>query len=210
MLAVIDVIRHAQPRQWAEDIVTLHALIQEIFPPHATKPSINAPGNAWCAGGNAWDTAWQPMLEWSTYFLGNITSKAAAGTHPLAAFTFHGYQHYGRPTVDAIAAMNETHIDASKAFFEAMALMHNTSTERAGGLWITETAWTAGSPVGASGGGARAAIDGMCRAADIAWNLDALGAAAEAGIDVFCRETLAGDYLETLGLWQPAAIHATP
>jgi hypothetical protein len=43
----------------------------------------------------------------------------------------------------------------------------------------------------------------MCRTADIAWNLDALGAAAEAGVDVFCRETLAGDWLETIGLWQP-------
>jgi hypothetical protein len=31
-------------------------------------------------------------------------------------------------------------------------------------------------------GGARAAADGMCRTAHIAWNLDALGAAAAAGV----------------------------
>jgi hypothetical protein len=33
--------------------------------------------------------------------------------------------------------------------------------------------------------------------------LGALGAAAEVGVDVFCRESLAGDWLEVIGLWQP-------
>ena len=93
-------------------------------------------------------------------------------------------------------------IDASRHSFAAAAAIHasaNTSSE----LWITETAFGVYSPNNAAGGGAKAAIDGMCRAADIAWNLDALGVAAEVGVDVFCRETLAGDWLEVIGLWQP-------
>jgi hypothetical protein len=32
--------------------------------------------------------------------------------------------------------------------------------------------------------------------------IDALGAAARVGVDVFCRETLVGEWLETIGLWQ--------
>jgi hypothetical protein len=46
----------------------------------------------------------------------------------------------------------------------------------------------------------------ICFAASLqAWNLDALGAAAEVGVDVFCRETLAGDWLEVIALWQKDA-----
>ena len=93
-------------------------------------------------------------------------------------------------------------IDRSRTAFAAAAAIHSAANTH-GQLWITETAWSASSPAGAPGGGAKASIDGMCRAADIAWNLDALGAAAEVGVDVLCRETLAGDWLEVIGLWQP-------
>ena len=46
-------------------------------------------------------------------------------------------------------------------------------------LWISETAWSATPPQGAASGGAEAAVNGMSRASDMAWNLGALGAAAE-------------------------------
>jgi len=48
----------------------------------------------------------------------------------------------------------------------------------------------------------------MLRASDMPWYLAALGGAAEVGVDVFCKETLAGDWLETIGLWQPAGTPA--
>ena len=88
---------------------------------------------------------------------------------------------------------------AAAIFHNATSAAHDTTTK----LWITETAASIQVPIGVKGGGAKAAIDGMCRAADIAWNLDALGSAAEVGVDVFCRETLAGEWLEVIGLWQP-------
>jgi hypothetical protein len=37
---------------------------------------------------------------------------------------------------------------------------------------------------------------------DMTWYADALGAASQSGVSVFCRETLAGDWLETIGVWQ--------
>ena len=37
---------------------------------------------------------------------------------------------------------------------------------------------------------------------DMTWYADALGAASQSGVGVFCRETLAGDWLETIGVWQ--------
>ncbi len=122
----------------------------------------------------------------------------------LGAFSFHTYDHNCPmcAEVSAVADMRNGGIDASYRAFATAAAIHastNTSSE----LWITETAFSVDSPIGAGGGGAKASIDGMCRAADIAWNLDALGAAAELGVDVFCRETLCGDWLEVIGLWQP-------
>jgi hypothetical protein len=76
----------------------------------------------------------------------------------------------GRPGVPGI--------DQSRMAFQQAAVVHAASKTNSA-LWITETAFSVDSPVGAPGGGAKATIDGMCRAADIAWNLDALGAAAE-------------------------------
>lgn len=104
--------------------------------------------------------------------------------------------------VSAVADMRNGGVDASYNAFATAAAIH-ASTNSSSELWITETAFSVNSPIGSHGGGAKASIDGMCRAADIAWNLDALGAAAEVGVDVFCRETLAGDWLEVVGLWQP-------
>ena len=104
--------------------------------------------------------------------------------------------------VSAVADMRNGGVDASYNAFATAAAIH-ASTNSSSELWITETAFSVDSPIGSHGGGAKASIDGMCRAADIAWNLDALGAAAEVGVDVFCRETLAGDWLEVVGLWQP-------
>ena len=121
--------------------------------------------------------------------MNNIT--ALGGKNALGAFSFHGYQHPDS-TVAAVADMvGRGGIDASREYFETVNANHKSANTESQ-LWITETAWSASAPAGAPKGGARAAIDGMCRAADIAWNLDALGAAAEAGVDVFCRETLAG------------------
>jgi hypothetical protein len=42
----------------------------------------------------------------------------------------------------------------------------------------------------------------MLRAADSTWYIDALGSAALARVKVFCKETLLGDWLETIGVWQ--------
>lgn len=92
-------------------------------------------------------------------------------------------------------------VDASATFFGQVADFH-AATKSDSVLWITETAFSAAAPADASRGGQAADAAGMLRAADVQWNLDALGAAAEKGVDVFCRETLAGDWLETVGLWQ--------
>ena len=125
------------------------------------------------------------LAEWSTQYLNNVTAKKPEA---LGAFTFHGYDH-GSPTVAAVAAMAGAEVDASRIFFASVVAMH-AATKSTSKLWITETAWTAGAPQGAPGGGAKAAIDGMCRASDMAWNLGALGSAAEVGVDVFCRGRL--------------------
>jgi hypothetical protein len=116
------------PEQWAEDFVALHAMIQEIFTDPTTRPSTYGPCNA---GVNH---------DWSLAFLSNITSHASPGTHPLGAFTYHGYQHHGS-SVDSIAMMSGG-IDASKVFFETVEAMHHSSTASSTGLWITETAWS--------------------------------------------------------------------
>lgn len=34
------------------------------------------------------------------------------------------------------------------------------------------------------------------------WYIDTLGSAAKSGVDVLCKETLLGDWLETIGVWQ--------
>jgi hypothetical protein len=175
--------------QWAGDLMAVFGLIQEIFggtPGVGTTPGTYGPCN--CDGASKWETE----------FMNHMTSR---NTHGLGAFSFHGYNHAGS-TVAGVANMGAAGIDSSRTFFDQFAKLHaaaNTTSQ----LWITETAWSAAAPGDAPHGGAAAEIDGMCRAADIAWNLDALGAAAEVGVDVFCRETLAGDWLEVIGLWQP-------
>ena len=175
--------------QWAGDLMTVHGLIEEIFggtPGVGGTPGTYGPCN--CDGASKWEAE----------FMQHMTSLNKNG---LGAFSFHGYNH-GGATVDGVANMGAAGIDKSRHFFEGFASLHsaaNTTSQ----LWITETAWSASAPAGAPGGGAKASVDGMCRAADVAWNLDALGAAAEVGVDVFCRETLAGDWLEVIGLWQP-------
>jgi hypothetical protein len=108
---------------------------------------------------------------WEAEFMARMNALSANG---LGAFSFHGYQHRGS-SVAGVANMGAAGIDSSRNFFESFARLHsaaNTSSQ----LWITETAWSASAPPNAQHGGAVADIDGMCRAADIAWNLDALGA----------------------------------
>ena len=151
--------------QWAGDLVTVWDLIKEIFggtPGEGGVPNTYGPCNA---GLNA---------VWSTEFMKTVTglNKAALG-----AFSFHGYQH-GGSAVAEVAEMAGG-IDASRTFFESVVQMHGKA-ETSSALWITETAWSASAPAGAPGGGAKAAVDGMCRAADIAWNMDALGAVSAA------------------------------
>ena len=175
--------------QWAGDSVNMYSLIEEVFggtPGTGQIPNTYGPCNA---GLNA---------VWNTDYLNNITAM-----HPkaLGAWSFHGYNHGGE-TVEVVANMGAAGIDNSRSFFAAATAVHKAA-QTSSQIWITETAWSAGAPADAPRGGAIAAIDGMCRAADIAWNLDALGSAAEVGVDVFCRETLAGDWLEVIGLWQP-------
>ena len=175
--------------QWAGDVMTVYKLIEEIFggtPGTGTTPGTYGPCN--CDGASKWETE----------FMQHMTSLKKNG---LGAFSFHGYNH-GGATVHGVANMGAAGIDSSRHFFEGFAKLHSAAGTTSQ-LWVTETAWSASAPAGAPGGGAKASIDGMCRAADIAWNLDALGAAAEVGVDVFCRETLAGDWLEVIGLWQP-------
>lgn len=176
--------------QWAHDTVTVWNMIKEIFggtPGDGDIPYTYGPCNA---GLNA---------AWNTDYMEHITKLEPKA---LGALSFHGYNH-GTATWEAVASMSENNgLDSSRTFFQSVVNMHSAADTNSK-LWITETAWSARSPANAPAGGALAAVDGMCRAADIAWNLDALGAAAEVGIDVFCRETLAGDWLEVIGLWQP-------
>ena len=177
--------------QWAQDSVTMYELVREIFTPASSHPD-QAPGTYGpCNSGL--------VAEWSTNYLDNVT---ALNPQALDASTFHGYQH-APADVESVASMDSTEVDASRAYFASVAAMHaqaNTTSK----VWITETAWSATPPQGAvNGSGATAAVNGMSRASDLAWNLGALGAAAEVGVGVFCRETLAGDWLEVIGLWQP-------
>ena len=176
------------PQQWAEDMIEMSTMIKEVFGATSSIKTYG-PCNAGLLG------------TWSNEFLGNISTR---GPSALGAFSFHGYQHSG-PISSNIAQFPG--IDASREFFESVYVQdwHNGSAapNKDAELWITETAWTAQAPSNSAAGGPQAVLNGMECAADMAWNLDALGAAAEVGVDVFCRETLAGDWLEVLGLWQP-------
>ena len=206
---------------WAADEVTMYNLIQETFGKHGKlahpeakklKGLFSGSGSNDAESGDASSgdggdalasvpSTYGPCngvgATWSTTYLNNIT---ALSKNALGAFSFHTYDH-GGAEVSEVADMVGG-IGRSRAAFASAAAIHSAANTNSK-LWITETAWSASAPAGSSGGGAKASIDGMCRAADIAWNLDALGAAAEVGVDVFCRETLAGDWLETIGLWQP-------
>ena len=176
------------PQQWAEDMIEMSTMLKEVFGA-ASSIATYGPCNAGLLG------------TWSSEFLGNISER---GPSALGAFSFHGYQH-SRPTSANIAQFPG--IDASRDFFESVYQQDwkkgSAAPNKDAELWITETAWTAQAPANAAAGGPQATLNGMETAADMAWNLDALGAAAEVGVDVFCRETLAGDWLEVLGLWQP-------
>ena len=189
------------PEAWAQNVVTLHTMIRDVFGKRGRKPQISSEAAGLLraaserAAAAAVPSTYGPcngpraIGAFSSEFMNNITALGGKGA--LSAFSFHGYQHPDS-TVAAVADMvGRGGIDASKDYFEAVNTNHKSANTQSQ-LWITETAWSASAPAGAPEGGARAAIDGMCRAADIAWNLDALGAAAEAGVDVFCRETLAG------------------
>ena len=116
--------------------------------------------------------------------MNNITAVNKDG---LGAFSFHTYNHGGAEVANVANMVGG--IDKSRTAFASAAEIHaaaNTNSK----LWITETAWSAGSPAGSPAGGAKASIDGMCRASDIAWNLDALGAAAEVGVDVSSQQSV--------------------
>ena len=223
---------YVSPEQWAADNVIMSNLVQETFGkakvahPEAVRlkkifseaaaagGTADAAGAAGDAGAGVIPSTYGPCNcmgdpTWSIEYLGNLTdmsSKTTDGKNPIAAFSFHAYDH-GGSTVASVAAM-DIGIDterrlrlepAAAVFHNATSTAHGTTTQ----LWITEIAASIDIPKDSVGGGAKAAVDGMCRAADIAWNLDSLGAAAEVGVDVFCRETLAGDWLEVIGLWQP-------
>ena len=180
--------------QWARDSVTMYELVREIFTPAARDPGQVPQTYGPCNSGS-----WIYTAKWSTNYLNNITNM---NPHALNAFTFHGYQH-SNSSVESVASMAGPEVDASRAYFASVAAMHAQANTTAK-LWITETAWSGTPPQGTiNGSGATATINGMSRASDMAWNLGALGAAAEVGVDVFCRETLAGDWLEAIGLWQP-------
>jgi hypothetical protein len=105
-----------------------------------------------------------------TFFAWNDNKNNVTVLHPQAldAFTFHGYQH-GLSSVESVASMNGSEVDASRGYFASVAAMHaqaNTTSK----LWITETSWSATPPHGAiNGSGATAAINGMSRASDMAW-----------------------------------------
>ena len=214
---------YISPAQWAADNVIMHNLVQETFGnakvphPQAARlkeifSEVAVPGGSTdesdaAGGGGVIPSTYGPCngmgSPWSADYLSNLTamsSKTVDGKNPITAFSFHTYNH-GGSAVDNVAAMIGG-IDRSRDAFSNAAGIHSAADTNTK-LWITETAWSAGAPAGSPAGGAKAAIDGMCRAADIAWNLNALGAAAEVGVDVFCRETLAGDWLEVIGLWQP-------
>ena len=174
--------------QWAGDLHTVYSLIKEIFggtPGSGRTPGTYGPCN--CDGASVWEAD----------FLKHSTSLQKDG---LGAFTFHSYAHHGA-TVEGVANMTGG-IDASRNVFAKFKALHSAA-DTTSALWITETAWSATATANAAAGGAAAAVNGMERACDMAWNLDALGAAAEEGVDVFCRETLAGDWLEVIGSWQP-------
>eukprot|EP00039_Didymoeca_costata_P009823 m.131086 g.131086 ORF g.131086 m.131086 type:complete len:643 (-) comp14613_c0_seq6:48-1976(-) len=174
------------PQQWAHDVATLHGVVKSVFAEHGSIPSLYAPCNANGAS-----------IEWGGQFLDEFNNMSEG---ILGAFTFHGYQHSGCNSED-IGNMKGG-IDASGGFYGQVAAVHQQHGPRQSELWITETAWSASAPPGAPSGGDKADVDGMLRAGDVAWYLDALGSAALVGVDVFCKETLAGDWLETIGLWQ--------
>lgn len=105
-------------------------------------------------------------------WLSLLVFRVALRRNPLAlgAFSFHTYDH-NCPTcasVSAVAKMQNGGIDASRHAFAAAAAIH-ASANTSSALWITETAFSVDSPIGAGGGGAKATVNGMCRAADIAW-----------------------------------------
>ena len=225
---------YVSPEQWATDNLIMRNLVHETFGkakvahPQAARlkgifsglSDASGQGATGAAGATVGSAGIIPStygpcncmgsVPWSLEYLGNLTamsSKTADGKNPIAAFSFHAYDH-GGSTVAEVATISRAHgfhvdIDTERDMrFEPAAATWraaNTTTK----LWITETAASVVLPDGHAQGGAKAAIDGMCRAADIAWYLDALGAAAEVGVDVFSRESLAGDWLEVLGLWQP-------
>ena len=88
----------------------------------------------------------------------------------LGAFSFHTYDHNCPmcASVSAVAQMQNGGIDASRHAFAAAAAIH-ASANTSSAPWITETAFSVDDPIGAGGGGAKATVNGMCRAADIAW-----------------------------------------
>lgn len=94
---------------------------------------------------------------------------------------------------------------ATQRYYNGMAATLNAHPPGRALSWITESAYSCGGPANASKGGAAAAVDGMLRAVDMPWYLDALGAAAASGVHVFCKETLVGDWLETIRSWQGAS-----
>ena len=190
------------PEQWADDSITMYNLVQEIFGANAVAaPQTNGAGTR--TNASRVPSTYGPgcdglHAEWSAQYLNNITAKKPEA---LGAFSVHAYQH-NASTVADVAGMSGSEVDASRVFFASVVAMHAAADSRSK-LWITESAWGPFAPDNAGHGGATAALDGMCRASDMAWYLGALGSAAEAGIEMFCRESLAGDWLEVLGLWQP-------
>jgi hypothetical protein len=209
---------YISPEIWAADMVTMYNLIRETFGkaaaaggkvPHPQASHLKELFGSHEAAAALPDTSSSVPFTygpcnavgsgWSTTYMNNITALNKDG---LGAFSFHTYNHQGARVADVANMVGG--IDKSRASFTGAAAIHSAANTNSQ-LWITETAWSAGAPADSPAGGAKASIDGMCRASDIAWNLDALGAAAEVGVDVFCRETLAGDWLEVIGLWQPGA-----
>lgn len=179
------------PQQYAHDLAALAVVVADVFPTDY-RPLIFAPDDANSA---------------ALSFGGPLLAEIAARGQSIGAFTFHGYQHSGSDVDAEAAALRDGRagLDASGQYYAQVAQMFRSATANASvppQLWITETAWSASAPPNASKGGGAAAVDSMLRAVDMPWFAVALGDAARSGVDVFCRETLAGDWLETLGLWQ--------
>ena len=186
--------------QYVADLATLRAMLDRVFP-KGTAPQTYAP----C--GCSKDLA-SPGLNSVGFLEAVAAAEAAAGTPLLGAFSWHSYPQLCKqssPAVEAADLRGGTGVLMTQRYYNNMAATLQAHPPGRALSWITESAYSCGGPANASKGGAAAAVDGMLRAVDMPWYIDALGAASASGVHVFCKETLVGDWLETIRSWQGAS-----